>query len=211
MKNSILIVTACLLSLSLSGCSMFGVRDTEEPDFKVLVSEGDFEIRSYQPFMVAETKVEQSVEDARSVGFRRLFSYISGNNSADRKIAMTAPVLEGGTGIKGQKIEMTAPVFITENSRTMAFVLPREFNAENYPVPNDQLVKVFRRPGGKVAIRKFSGTISEERIRTNSEELMSWVEEKGLRSSFSTVAAGYDPPWTIPFLRRNEIHLVLDQ
>jgi len=212
MKNPVPVKAFCLLFLFVSGCSVFGVRDAEEPDYKILLSEGSFEVRSYEPYMVAETEIEQSVEDARSVGFRRLFAYISGNNSSGEEIAKTGPVLEGdGGGEGGQKIAMTAPVFISEDSRTMAFVLPREFDRSNAPEPSDQLVKLSERRGGKVAVRRFSGTISEERIKANSRELLQWTVAQGLKSSFSTVAAGYDPPWTIPFLRRNEIHLVLDQ
>ena len=205
MKHFALII----LISSLSACSFFGVRTAEEPGYTVLAKEGDYEIRSYKEMLLAKVLLDEGLEDPRSVGFRRLFKYISGENSTSKKISMTAPVLEDPKATS-QKIPMTAPVFIADDSRSMAFILPEDFNLETAPIPNDASVNIEKQLSRKVAVLRFSGVLTDESIEKRSGELRNWVKSRKLKSVPILTVAGYDPPWTIPRLRRNEIHITLE-
>ncbi len=202
--KALFLVTIAIL---LSGCSLFGVRSIEEPSYKVVNKEGDFEIRQYEDFIVATTTMNGEFDDANSTGFRRLFRYISGDNSANKKIPMTAPVIEAR---ESKKIPMTAPVFIGKESRTMSFVMPNDYTLENTPIPDNNEISIEKQPSKKVAVLEFTGTLSEENIEENSEKLQEWIEKKSLKTLSSSIAAGYDPPWTIPLFRRNEIHIEIE-
>jgi hypothetical protein len=138
----------------------------------------------------------------------RLFGYISGENISETKIAMTAPVLakEGGA-IEGEKIAMTSPV-LGERQGTgwrYAFVLPQSYTLDNAPLPSNPEVKLAVIPGKKVAVIRYSGTWKEETIREKTGDLVDWIQLNGQEPISEPRFAGYDPPWTLPFLRRNEV------
>ena len=112
----------------------------EKPEYSVLYEDGKFEYRLYQPYIVAETEMVgmDDSSDAANEGFRRLFDYISGANSAESKVAMTAPVQQSRID-SSEKIAMTAPVqqFETETGWRVGFMLPGKYSMENAPVPSD--------------------------------------------------------------------------
>ncbi len=215
MRAFILVALFGLFSITVSGCSVFGIRTTDEPDYEVTRSEGAFELRRYSSYVVAKTTVEKDYDGASSTAFRRLFRYISGANSGSRAIDMTAPVIReprSGSGKEGKKIAMTAPVLMRESNLEetsdgweMAFVLPEEYTFETAPVPSSPDVRLENVPEKTVAVLRFSGSFNDERFAEKRAEMLELLKGKGYRAISEPRLAGYDPPWTIPPLRRNEI------
>ena len=192
----------------VAGCSVFGARSAPEPEHRVLVEEGDFQIRAYPALAVAVTEAPGDWQDAAYTGFGRLFDYISGANEGRREIAMTAPVV---TEREGAEIPMTAPV-VTDQSgdgwRT-AFVLPDGMTAETAPVPTDPAVTIETIPARRVAAVTFSGILDGDDFAAQRQRLAAWLETRGETPAEDWQMAGYDPPWTIPWLRRNEVWVTL--
>lgn len=185
-----------------------GIRNAEEANYSVIENQKPFEVRNYEALVIAETLIEASFDEAGNIAFKRLFGYISGDNVAASEIAMTAPVLtvdenRGG----GKKISMTAPV-ISEKSGPrwrFAFVLPAEYTLETAPSPNNTAVDLVLVPARKVAAVRYSGSRSEAAYETNLKLLQDWMQQSGYEADSLPRLAGYDPPWTLPFLRRNEV------
>jgi hypothetical protein len=176
----------------------------EEPKYTVTKKDHDFEIRLYEPTVVAETIVDTSdFDEASNEGFRRLAGYIFGGNKVRQKIAMTSPV----TTEQSQKIAMTAPVESEQLGRSVrvAFTMPSEFTLETLPVPNDSRVILREKPGAKFAAIRFSGRWTEENFREHTDELTTWIRKEGWKISGAPVVARYNPPFVPSFLRRNEI------
>ncbi len=199
---------AGVLFLVLAGAASRTASGVEEPKYRVALGEGDFEIREYVPVVVAETTVEGDWRAAGNAGFRRLADYIFGANDGGRKIAMTAPVSQGRGG---QTIAMTAPVAQERRGESwvVAFTMPSEYTLDRLPVPDDPAVRL--RPVGerRVAAIRFSGSWDESRFQAKAAELKEWLASKGERAIGEPVTARYNPPWTLWFLRRNEILLEL--
>ena len=183
-----------MTSLMLAGCSVLGKRTADEPHYKVLSQEGEIEIRQYGEMIVAETVVEGSYGQTSGAAFSRLAGYIFGKNRAKQKIAMTAPVLQEKKG----------------NAWVMSFVMPEGYTLETLPVPLDPAVKLRLVQGKKVGVIRYSGLHSEHNLRNFAEKLTRWLEKRGDRILSVPRAASYDPPWTIPFLRRNEVHIDIE-
>jgi hypothetical protein len=176
----------------------------ETPDYEVVASYGDFEVRRYAPMILAETRVDSDFEAAGSEAFRRLFGYISGNNTSRAKIEMTAPVVQEASS---EKIAMTAPV-VQEGDGSgwrIAFVVPAEYSWETAPEPTDPRVSLRLVPERTMAAVRFSGTWDEESFATRESELRSLLAEHGLQATGETVYARYNPPFTPWFMRRNEV------
>ncbi|MDH3218058.1 MAG: heme-binding protein [Gammaproteobacteria bacterium] len=206
--SSIAIPLSLTLMSLLSGCSVFGVRSVEEAGYQVLQQEGAFELRRYEPMVIAETIVDTGFDKAGGIAFRRLFGYISGDNEATAAIAMTAPVMALHQGEStATRIEMTAPVTSQQTSAgwRFAFVLPSAFTLENAPLPTDVQVRLAALPARRVAVLRYSGLLRETSFGDNLARLRDWLGEKELAERSPPRVAGYDPPWTLPFLRRNEV------
>lgn len=183
---------------------------TEEPKFDVVTKDGDFEVRKYAPMVVAETFVDGSQDDASSRGFRVIAGYIFGDNKrADKgaeKIAMTAPVtLEKQDA--SQKIAMTAPVTLEQQGSRwrVHFVMPSQYTLADLPKPNNAAVTLREIPGHKVAALRFSGFVGDDKVATKTAELRDWMVARGMSAAGPAQLARYDPPWALPFMRRNEI------
>ena len=176
----------------------------DEPEYEVVAEHDDFELRRYAPMILAETHVESDFEGAGNQAFRRLFRYISGNNTARAKIEMTAPVTQEASS---QKIEMTAPVVqeADGNGWSVAFVLPAEFSWETAPEPNDPLVELRLVPERLMVAIRFSGRWGEERFGSRESELRALLVRLGLQAVGGAVYARYNAPFTPCFMRRNEL------
>lgn len=183
---------------------------TEEPKFDILSKEGDFELRLYAPMLVAETLVSGSQDEASSRGFRVIASYIFGDNKSAaagaQKIAMTAPVLLERQNA-GQKINMTAPVTMDKigDQWRVHFVMPSQYKIADLPTPNNPAVTLREIQASKYAAVRFSGFSGEEKVAAKTKELTDWVIARGHAAINTPQLARYDPPWTLPFMRRNEI------
>ena len=182
----------------------------EKAKYTVLEKEDGFEIRQYDPQIVAETFVEGDLENAGNEGFRRLFAYISGENTKKQSISMTAPVSQE-TGSK--KIAMTAPVEQEkkDNRWRITFLMPAEYTLETLPEPNDTRVRLTEESGRLMAAVKYSGTWSEEGYEENKALLEEYIQKRGLTKTGAPVWARYDPPFMPWFLRRNEVLIPIEK
>jgi hypothetical protein len=189
----------------------------EEPIFKVLVTDGSFEIRQYAPMLVAETLVEGDMDEASSKGFRLIADFIFGNNQVSNaqtksKIAMTAPVTAEP---QSSKISMTAPVTLEPSSAAMtmqtakqwriSFVMPSQYTMENIPKPNNNAVRLKEIPGKYFAVQTYSGFNTMARVQRKTDETLEWAGKRALKMIGTPQISRYDPPWTLPLFRRNEI------
>ena len=205
MKKLISVLTTALLA----GCSVFGIRTADEPNYQVLSDYGHIQIRQYPALVVAQTEINADYKNSSSQGFQRLAGYIFGGNKKQQKIAMTAPVIQEQ---EAETLAMAAPV-IQQKSGTvwlMAFVLPAEYSVSTAPVPQDSAVIIKEIPGKKIAVIRYSGSLSEQGIEEKSEHLKNWLSQQGYQAISEPKSAAYDPPWTLPFLRRNEIHIDIE-
>ncbi|WP_232286669.1 SOUL family heme-binding protein [Pelobacter propionicus] len=176
----------------------------EEAPYTVVKASGIFEVRDYDPHILAETLIDGTLEDAGNKAFRRLFNYISGANHSRSSIAMTAPVSQES---KGEKIAMTAPVGQQRSSGTWAvsFMMPASYTLATLPVPDDNSITVRQVPARRMAAVRYSGTWSEKNYLDYKERLENWIRENGFQISGEAVWARYNPPFSLWFLRRNEI------
>jgi len=176
---------------------------TEETPFRTLEQDGSFELREYSAYVVAETRVESDFSTAGSIAFQRLFRYISGNNTAQQKIAMTAPVSQS----RGEKIAMTAPVSQVADGTAyrVAFTLPSNYTRATAPKPLDPTIQIREVPAALVACWRYSGLWSESNYRDNETRLRERIKARRLVIRGEPILARYNPPFTPWFMRRNEV------
>ena len=205
MKKLLLVMTAVLFQ----GCSVFGIRTVELLDYSIVEKDGNFDIRQYQDYWVVRTEVEGEYRKSTREAFGRLFRYISGDNKQQTKIAMTGPVMQKQ---QGEKISMTGPVIQQKKGAgwVMGFVLPSKYNESVPPEPLDSQVSTVKVAGYKAAAVRYSGNLSEELFDEKKKQLLKLLSDKGLQPVGDVFSAGYDPPWTLPFLKRNEVLVIVE-
>jgi len=186
----------------------FGSR-VEQADYTVVKKMNGYEIREYPAHIVAQTTVQGSYGESMSSGFRIVAGYIFGGNTKKESIAMTAPVIaQSGKGERiSESIAMTAPVVATAegDSRTISFGMPRFYTLETLPTPNDPRVEIMMIPEKKYAVMKFSWYRSDMRIKMMQEKLFALLIRDGVVAQGNTAYAGYNAPWTPPWMNRNEV------
>ena len=187
MFASILILAVALI-LILTGCQATRAGYESAP-YKVVRSDGKFELRDYPALMVVETTMTRSGQDDGS--FSRLFRFITGRNEAKQKISMTTPVFMSGS----------------DSNRTMAFVMPAKLTQVQVPRPADGSVTVRELPAGRFAVLRFSGGRNAKKESETLGRLESWMGTESLRVVSPPIYGYFDPPWTLAFLRRNEVML----
>ena len=176
---------AATLALVLGSHAM--ASDIEEPAWTLLETIEEVELRDYAPTIRATTQLDHSGQT--SSGFQRLAGFIFGGNETGEKIAMTAPVEET----------------LFEDSPTMAFTMPAGYTMEDLPQPNDDSVVLEAIPGRTVAAIRFSGWATNGKVNRKTEELMETLAQYEIAIVGDPSLNQYNPPWTPPFLRRNEI------
>ena len=206
LRSSSLMVVTCFL---LTGCSVFGGNAAEEPRHQVVMQDGDFQIRKYGAYVVARTYVDEPFDDAVGTGFTRLFGYISGANQGAIEIEMTAPVFS-----EPRVVTEVAQVFVEQakkgsNGWTIGFVLPEDFTFETAPFPANELIELVQIPERSVASVRFTGSFDNMTAEENRYLLVAWLEANEREHLNDWKMAGYNPPWTIPSLRRNEVMVTL--
>jgi hypothetical protein len=189
----------------------------EEPRYDVIVSQPPFELRHYAPILIAQTIVDGDMDTASSQGFRLIANYIFGNNLAvgsdqAAKIAMTTPVT---VEPQSAKIAMTAPVTLElQSSDTrlagvtqwrIHFVMPSQYTLANIPKPNNSAVTLHEVPSQYMAVHRYSGFNTQSRVQEKTEALLAWAQQQSLKVVGTAQLSRYDPPWTLPMFRRNEI------
>jgi len=183
---------------------------TEQQLFELVRRYPHFELRRYPDYVVAEVRVTADFDRAGNAAFRYLFNYISGSNTAQQKLAMTAPVLQGPAS---EKLAMTAPVLQSgpppgsggPGEFVVAFVLPAGVTADTAPVPTDPRVTVREVPGSLSAVQGFSGSGSAAAFDRHNTGLQSAMKLAGLTPVGAPRFARFDPPFKPWFLRRNEV------
>ena len=198
----------------LAGCSVVGIRSGyEQPAFTVVDRiTDDVEIRSYPARLAAETTVD--AEDDRSdrnQAFRMLFDYISGANRSQSKVDMTTPVEVASTP---EKIAMTVPVETAASASgpvTMRFFLPASYTPASAPEPADPKVRIVELPNTTEAVLRFSGLGGEARIEEKTARLREALDGSDWMLAGEATTLFYDPPWTLPFFRRNEIAIPVER
>ena len=201
-----------LLATALSACSVVGVRaGTEEPKYQTLAHLGPVEIRRYAPRIAAETTLTGTENEARNLGFRRIAAYIFGANHTGAKIAMTAPV---GQAAKSQTIAMTAPVAQSQtgpNAYTIRFFMPAAETLATLPTPNNPDIHLVPIPAQTYAVLRFTGLPTAHAIARHTQKLLATLKSSQYHPTGTPTAWFYDPPWTLPFLRRNEVAVEVSQ
>lgn len=179
-----------LLTLLISSLTM--ADDIEEPRWELLTTLDSVEIRQYEPSIQAVTQLQSSGET--SEGFRRLAGYIFGGNERSQSIAMTAPVEET----------------LEQNSPMMAFTLPAEYALEDLPTPDDGKVTLRPVEGRTVAAIRFSGWATSGAVTRKQKELLAILDQHGIATVGVPALNQYNPPWTLPFFRRNEVAVEIE-
>ncbi len=198
-------------ALLLSLLSVTSVLAYEEPAYRVVAQADGIEYRRYQPYLVAETVVAEGERNrAANVGFRRLFDYISGANVDQAKIDMTTPVQQQPTG---RNIDMTTPVQQSPagDGWTVAFIVPREFTLQTVPRPTDPAVAVREVPAQLRAVLRFSGRWTERNVNEHKVALTDRLAAAGVEAHGAIMTAFYNAPFSLPFMRRNEVMVVVDE
>ncbi|WP_137147987.1 heme-binding protein [Mycolicibacterium sp. CR10] len=190
-----------------SALSVVGIRaGTEEPRYLGRQLTETVEIRQYGTRIAAETIVFGERDHALSTGFRRLAGYIFGGNHRHDSIAMTAPV--GQQPSSGDTIAMTAPVTqdgSADRGWTVRFFMPSKWSLDTLPTPDDDDVRLITVPAETVAVLRFSGDRGPGAVAFHTETLLDALCENDIQPTGEAVAWFYDPPWTLPFRRRNEV------
>ncbi len=201
MARSGILALAC--AAALAACSVVGIRDAPEPAFAVIGRLDAVELRRYAPRIAAETCVDGDEIAARSAGFRLLAGYIFGNNIPHAAIAMTAPVAQAR-----ETIAMTAPVGVTQGTDQrwcIRFFMPAQYTLETLPRPRDDAVRLVELPAETMAVLRFTGSTAPDAVALRQQTLLDRIGRSDWQPAGAIVAWFYDPPWTLPFLRRNEV------
>ncbi len=203
-----LTLTPLLIGLLWTGTLMA----TEEPKFESLRLEDNIEIRRYVPVIVAETFVDGDMDSATRHGFQRIADYIFGNNE---RIAMTVPVVAEPQD-KAEKIAMTVPVSIKPQEAAATrmagaqrwrihFVMPSQYTLATLPKPLNPAIGLREIPARTYAVLTYSGSNTASTVQERTDQLLAWLQAQGIAPIGQPQLARYNPPWTLPFLRRNEI------
>ena len=198
--------TATAAVLALATAPAPAAEDIEQPDYEVIRTVGEVEVREYAPYLVAETTVEAPSRDAASgMGFRALAGYIFGGNGGSDRIAMTAPVTTQATGAR---IAMTAPVTTEasgEGTYTIRFSMPSKWTMETLPEPNDPDVILREVPAETRLAWRFVGPKAQETIEEGRRAIVEVARQEGLELASAPILAGYDGPSVPPSQRRWEV------
>ena len=196
-----------LILVLIAGLILWGAiaMATKEPPFTVQFAQGNFELRDYPALAVAEVSVSGERKEAAGKGFRLLAGYIFGGNTRKQSIAMTAPVVQQAA--TNEKIAMTAPVIQSggDGNWVIRFIMPEGATLDTLPQPNDPKVQLRMLAPERVAVVRFSGFARQEAVASNTAALQSFIAAHQLQVTGAALLAQYNPPWTLWFLRRNEV------
>lgn len=183
--------------------------NVEQAPYIVTDKQDNIEIRQYPALIVAEVSVSGDRKTAIKKGFRLIADYIFGNNIAAQKVAMTAPVTQQENN---HKIAMTAPVIQTGEGETwvVRFVMPQNYTIESLPKPVNDVVQLKGIPNSRYAVIRFSGMAGDETLKKHRLELESFIQKNHFKPISQAIYAFFNPPWTLPFLRRNEIMIQIE-
>jgi hypothetical protein len=189
------LLLGAMMGILTAGCSIFGKSGVEEASYKVITEDGNKQIRNYSGHIIAKTSITGDFKDAQSKGFNTLAGYIFGKNKSKQKVSMTAPVVMGPSD---------------NQTWIMTFTMPSKHTLETLPEPTDKRVQLEKVEEKLVGAITYSGVWSETKNQEMAQELTHWLKnhpEYELTSA--PMFAGYNPPWTLPPFRRNEMLIEL--
>lgn len=205
-------IHSILLALLLTAGNAAAAHAVDEPAYTLVKEDGPIEIRDYNATVAADVVVQGERREAINDGFRILFKYIDGANTDSQKIPMTAPVgqraMAPEAAGESQKIPMTAPVAQQADGQgnwTVTFFLPNDMTFAQAPAPTDKRVTIREVPPRRMAVIRFSGRFSDANLKESDARLRDYLAKHDLDFTGPPIYAGYDPPWTLWFLRRNEV------
>lgn len=172
------------------------VSRVEQAKYNVVSTHGAFEIRDYAPMVVAEVSVAGERKEAISNGFRQLADYIFGNNQGAASVAMTAPVMQESTG---------------QNAWAIRFMMPSSYTLKTLPRPNNDAISFHEVPAKRFAVLRFSGHPDTDDLVARITELNGFLRAQSLTAIGTPTYAFFNPPWTLPFLRRNEVMVEVEK
>jgi hypothetical protein len=182
------------------------VAGIEEAKYTVIAQRAGYELRRYEPALIAQTAMPTMSREDTGNAFRAIAGYIFGGNERQDKIAMTSPVIMDA---KSEKIAMTAPVVMGRDlggAGMMAFVLPSKYKTlEDLPKPKDPRVTLRILDGRHVAALRFSWYATQSRVTEKSAELKALIARDGLKATSEPYLASYDPPFSVPMFKRHDI------
>lgn len=189
---------------------LVGIRLGEEPSYTIMKSDGEFEIRKYDPMTVASVIVRGDHDVAIEEGFLKLADYIFGKNTQEYSVRMGQTMTKES---QSAQLPMTAPVIHerAEMGWKVTFVLPREYTLKNAPKPMDPSVTLSREPSRIIACMKYSGANNLHLIEQKQQQLTEWLQNTDFRPCSQVRTAEYDGPLTVPFLRRNEVQMRVER
>ncbi|KAG0533261.1 hypothetical protein BDA96_04G177700 [Sorghum bicolor] len=199
--------------------ALMSVPDLETVPFRVLKREAEYEIREVESYFVAETTMPgRSGFDfnGSSQSFNVLASYLFGKNTASEQMEMTTPVFTRKGESNGETMDMTTPVITKsagKNKWKMSFVMPAKYGS-NLPRPKDPSVTIKEVPSKIVAVAAFSGLVTDDDINMRESKLRESLHkdtEFRVKDDSVVEVAQYNPPFTLPFTRRNEIALEVER
>lgn len=200
----LLVLVVTLGTFTAAEAGMYNGNET--PAYTVDATDGDYELRTYPPHIAAEVTVSGSRDAAINAGFRVLAGYIFGGNEAQAKVAMTTPVTQS------QKIAMTTPVTQaqTDQGWTVQFMMPSLYTLDTLPKPKDSRIRIVTTDPVRMAVLRFSGIPTTAALAKRTEELRAWAKAKGLTLTGAPQFMFYDPPFRMPWNRRNEVAFPLE-
>ncbi|MBP1610211.1 MAG: heme-binding protein [Acidobacteria bacterium] len=203
-----IIATLALILIGLLAWSIVGSRG-EQPKYAVVSVKNDIEVRDYAPMIVAEVEATGEREEAITKGFSILADYIFGNNKSSSKVAMTAPV----TQQESRKIAMTAPVTQqnVDGKWQVRFMMPSNYNLSSLPQPNNAAIQLNEVPSKRFVVIRFSGIPTESVLKKNLEKLQDHIRDEKIKTVTEPTYAFYNPPWTLPPMRRTEIMIEISK
>lgn len=209
MKKKIILLILFILAVCAAAWGPV-MSHVEQAKYALVEKSGAIEIRDYDAMIVAEAEAAGEREAAINQGFGIIADYIFGNNIASQKVAMTAPVTQQAS----EKIAMTAPV--TQQSGDsggwkVRFVMPSSHTMETLPKPKNEAVTLHEIPAKRYAVIRFSGTANPKRLEQEKSALDAFIKQKDLTPKAQPVFAFFNPPWTLPFLRRNEVMMEIEK
>lgn len=183
------------------------VTNIEEPNYTIIQQNKHYELRAYDPCLIASVQVKGHYQEASSRGFRLIADYIFGNNQSQSKISMTAPVVQQSPI---SVVDETHRSPSSNQAHTLYFVMPSKYSLETIASPVNPDVLLKEMPARTVAVVRFSGIFSESRATTMLEKLKSALNKDGIKMTNKISFARYNPPWTPPFMNRHEVWIEVE-
>lgn len=177
-----------------------------EPSYTLLKKEGAIEIRRYSSLIIAQVNVKGERKSAIQTGFKILANYIFGNNNVHKKIAMTAPVMQESLN---QHTPNDNPS-TAKDAWAVRFVMPSLYSIDTLPKPVNETIEIVRVPNKKYVVIRFRGSSQRSNLDEHEAILRAYIAKHHLKVIGETIYAFYNPPWILPFLRRNEIMLGIE-